>query len=62
VEGKGVNSGESVGLLKYNILNCKIWSSRSGRRVNFVLFGLDNVKFDRVVRAFWRVLLPPFSG
>jgi len=52
--GKGVNSGESVGILVYNIWNCKIWSSRSGRLVNCVLLGHDNVKFDRVVQAFRR--------
>jgi hypothetical protein len=62
VEGKGVNSGESVGILKYNILNCKISSSRSGRFVNCVLLVHDNVKFDRVVQTFRRVLLSPLSG
>lgn len=53
MEGKGVNSGESVGILKYNILNCKIWSPRRGRLVNCVLLGHDNVKFDRVVQVIW---------
>lgn len=34
MEGKGVNSGESVSILKYNILNFKMSSSHSGRLVN----------------------------
>ena len=62
MEGKSVDSGESVGVLKYNILNCKIRSSRRSRLVNCVLLGHDNVKFDRVVQAFGVVLLSPLSG
>jgi len=62
VKGKGVNSGESVGILKYNILNFKISSSHSGRLVNFVLSGHDNVKFDKFVQALSRVLLSLLSA
>ena len=62
VEGKGVNSGESVVILKYNIFNFKISSSCSGRPVNCVLLGHDNVKFDRVVQELRRGLLSPLSA
>lgn len=62
MEGKDVDSVESVGMLKYNISNCKIWSSRSGRLVNYVLLGHGNIKFDRVVQTFRRGLLSPLSG
>lgn len=62
MEGKGVNSGESVSILKYNILNFKMSSSHSGRLVNYILLGHENMKFERVVQALRRVLLSPLSA